>query len=270
MSRRSWTALALALALGLTPVAGNAAESGSGAAAVKHLSATDAALFSKQVERDLAAKGARVALVFRTGRPRKDLPEGLAYTHGAFWVYQPAQAADGHLLNGYAVYNLYQGDGKTRSKDQGYLAQDFPLDFAAPSAEDDVAVIIPTPEMQRRILQVMGGPTYYRLFNPSYSLIANPFLATHQNCDDFLLDIVAAAAWQTSDPRQIRADLAAHFKPSVVKAGGFTRFFAPMVDDGIKTDDQRGPIVTAAYESIAGFMHQYALSDQTYVIHRQP
>jgi hypothetical protein len=270
MSRRSWTAVCLAMTLGLAPTAGHAADSGSGAAAVKHLSATDAALFSKQIERDLAAKGARVALVFRTGRPRKDLPKGLAYTHGAFWVYQPAQAADGHVVNGYAVYNLYQGDGKTRPVDQGYLAQDFPFDFTAGSIEDDVAVILPTPEMQQRILDVMASPTYQRMFNPSYSLIGNPLRAQHQNCDDFLLDIVAAAAWQTSDPRQVRADLVAHFAPSVVKTSALERFFAPVVDEGIKTDDQSGPIITAAYESIAGFMHQYSLSDETYVIHRQP
>ena len=49
-----------------------------------YLSAEQAAVFSKQVERDLAAKGARLAIVFRTGRPRSELPDGISYTHGAF------------------------------------------------------------------------------------------------------------------------------------------------------------------------------------------
>src|SRR5262245_64740219 len=93
------------------------------AGAGSFLTAEEAAVFSKQVERDLAAKGARLAIVFRTGRARSELPDGISYTHGAFWVYSPIQLEDGRNISGYAVYNLYHGDGEKLAKDKSYLQQ---------------------------------------------------------------------------------------------------------------------------------------------------
>jgi hypothetical protein len=266
MLRRALLTAPLAVMVGAGPAM---AQVGSTAAPAKHLSPEDAAAFSKQVERDLAARGARLAIVFRSGRARKDLPEGLNYTHGAFWAYQPARTEDGEIRQGYAVYNLYQGDGKAMRRDRSYLAQDFPFDFVSGSVLDYVAVIIPTPEMQRRILAVMASPTYQRMHNPSYSLIANPFNPKHQNCNDFMLQIIAAAAWQTEDPAQLRLNLAAHFKPSVIKAGPLQKLFGPAIDDGLKLDDQNvRRIITATYESIAPFMASNGLLQETYVIRR--
>lgn len=247
-----------------------AADSGfSAPSAGSYLTAEQSALFSKQVERDLAAKSARLAIVFRTGRPRKDLPEGISYTHGAFWAFVPMTLDDGRQINGYAVYNLYAGDGKTLPKDKSYLHQDFPVDFAAGTAVDDVAVIIPSPEMQRRILEVMASPTYEKLHQADYSLVSNPLNLKYQNCNEFMLDVIAAAAWQTNDINQIDADLKAHFKPTVVKTSGLQRLFGPMFDSRLKTDDQRGPIVTATYESMAAFMKENGLLQESYVIQRQ-
>lgn len=245
-----------------------AVDSSAQAPAAAHLSPQQAALFSKQIERDLAARGARVAMVFRLGRPRSQMPEGLGYTHGAFWVYRSIKAADGRTLDGYAVYNLYSGDGKAWPARESRLVQDWPVDFVLGSAIDDVAVIVPSPEMQRRMLAVIDSPAYGRLHNPSYSLVANPGRSTHQNCNTFMLDVVAAAAWETSDPAQLRADLNAHFKPSVVKAAPLLRLFGPMVDPKLATDDQSGPIVTASYESIAGFMRENGLLEDAYVLAR--
>lgn len=244
------------------------AQVGSMAAPAKHLSAADAAAFSKQVEKDLGQHGARLAMVFRSGRARKDLPAGLSYTHGAFWAYQQARTAEGDLRNGYAVYNLYQGDGKSLPKDRSYLKQDFPFDFIAGSALDEVGVIVPTPEMQRRILAVMASPAYARLHNPSYSLVANPLRFIHQNCNGFMLMVIAAAAWETSDVRQLQLNLAAHFQPTEIRAGPLQRIFGPALDDGLKLDDQGSRITTAVYESLAAFMAKNGLSDSAYTIQR--
>jgi hypothetical protein len=76
-----------------------------------HLTIEAAAAFAKQIEEALAAKGVRLAMVFRTGRPRDKLPKGISYTHGAFWAYVPITTAAGETIYGYAVYNLYHGDG---------------------------------------------------------------------------------------------------------------------------------------------------------------
>ncbi len=237
-------------------------------AVATHLTGEQAAAFSKQVERDLAAKGARIAIVFRTGRPRSELPDGISYTHGAFWNFVPINLDDGREINGYAVYNLYHGDGKTLAKDKSYLHQDFPLDFVAPTAVDDMAVIIPSPEMQRRIMEVMASPTYKALHIEPYSLVSNPHDIKYQNCNEFMLDVIAAAAWHTNDMKQIKANLKQHFKPTEVKTNLIERLLGPIADSRLKTDDQRGPIMTVTYESMATFMKDNGLLQETYILRR--
>jgi hypothetical protein len=264
-----FAAAALAVA-GAAPSLASAQDSGSTAVAAPRLTRAQAAAFSKQIENDLAGRGARVAIVFRTGRLRSKLPEGISYTHGAFWVYRDIHTADGRELPGYAVYNLFAGDGKVWPTTQSRLVQDWPVDFTMGSAVDDVAVIVPSPEMQRRMLAVIDSPTYEKLHNRSYSLIANPWSSKHQNCNDFMLDVIAAAAWQTDDPTQIRADERAHFIPAVVKAGPLMRLFGPMFDNRLLTDDQSGQIRTATYESMAAFMRQNGLLEAAYVLNRVP
>lgn len=262
---RALPALILAAAVGLA-AAPAAAQDSSAQAVADHFTPKEAALFSKQIERDLAAHGAEVAMVFRTGRPRSQLPQGISYTHGAFWVHRTIATEDGRQLSGYAVYNLYAGDGHAWPKDRSRLVQDYPFEFTRGSFVDDVAVIVPSPEMQRRILAVIDSPTYEHLHNPAYSLVANPWAGRYQNCTDFMLDVVAAAAWETDDPARIRADLKAHYEPTIVKASALMRLFGPIADSRLKTDDQKGPIRTATYESLAAFMSRNNLLDTAYTL----
>ncbi|HEY2753909.1 DUF2145 domain-containing protein [Phenylobacterium sp.] len=258
-------ACAAAIAFAALPTSASAQDSSVRSVAA-HFTAPEAATFSKQIEKDLAAHGAQVAMVFRTGRPRSDLPDGIAYTHGAFWIYRTITTADGRTLSGYAVYNLYAGDGHAWPKNQSRLVQDFPFDFTRGSAVDDVAVIIPSPEMQRRILAVVDSPTYQRLHNPAYSLVANPWDSKYQNCNNFMLDVVGAAAWDTTDAARITVDLKAHYQPTIVKAGPLMRMFGPIADSRLRTDDQNGPIRTATYESMSAFMEKNGLLEAAYTL----
>ncbi len=274
MSKSTLAALATALCVGVAPLRGTQpaalADSGSAAAAAAHhLTVEEAAVFSKQIERTLAAEGVRVGILFRTGRPREKLPEGLEYTHGAFWVYRDILTEDGETRRGYAVYNLYHGDGESLPRTQSYLTQDWPLDFVRGSAVDDVGLIVPSPEMQRRILGVIDSPAYAALHNPSYSLIANPHEATYQNCNSFMLAVVAAAAWETDDPEQIAANLRAHFEPQELEVGLLARIFGPMTDERLRTDDQRGGLRTATFRSMAAFMDEHGLLRSSGVIERE-
>ena len=230
----------------------------------------EAASFSKDIETALAAKGARVAIVFRTGRPRAKLPEGFNYTHGAFWVYQPSLSPDGREVMGYSVYNLYSGDGETLPKSRSRLVQDFPFDFVAGSQEDDVAVIIPAVEVQKRLYSVIASPTYEALHVPEYTLIANPADARYQNCTEFLLDVLAAAVLETDNYAQIKVNLGAYFEPAVVRdASGLKRFFAPMADPRLRSDDHKGKVRTATFESIAAFMQAHGYLREVFVLDRE-
>ncbi len=243
-------------------------DSGSGAATTAtHFTPENAASYSKQIERSLAANNARLAIVFRAGRSRDKLPEGIAYTHGSFWVYQTLQLTDGSQMQGYVSHNLYHGDGETLPRTQSYLTTDFPYEFINAAAEEDVAIIIPTPEMQRRIMTMMTNGDYEAMHDPDYSLIASPYNDLYQNCTEFLLDVTAAAAWETTDYAQIKANLTAHFNASRVKTGPLQRMFGPIADERLKTRDHRGkPIQTATYASLSTFMFDNDLATQTYVL----
>ncbi len=264
------SAALLAVALLSASALPAAAQDSSVRAVSPHFTPLQAAAFSKQMERDLAAKGARVAMVFRAGRMRDKLPEGIAYTHGGFWVYRDIQTADGKSLKGYAVYNLYAGDGDNWPKIESRLIQDYPLDFTRGSTVNDMAVIIPSPEMQRRILAVIDSPTYAKVHNPEYSLVANPWARKYQNCNNFMLNVIAAAVWETDDPNRITANLKAHYEPTVVKTSGLVRFFGPIADQRLRTDDQGSIVRTATYESMAVFMKQNNLLQEAYVLNYQP
>ena len=96
--RLRWTLIAAILIALFAFVLVPQADAGSGAAPANRFTVQEAADFSKQIERELAAQGARVAIVFRSGRDRENLPDGVRYTHGAFWVYQPIQTETGETL----------------------------------------------------------------------------------------------------------------------------------------------------------------------------
>ena len=133
-----------------------------------------------------------------------------------------------------------------------------------------MAIIIPTPDMQRRILARIDSPDYARLHNPRYSLIANPLLTRYQNCNGFMLNIIASAFWDTTDPARIHDDLAAHFQPTKVEIGAVERRLAPLADHRIQIDDQHGAIATTTFESLGAFMHANGLSVAEYVFKLKP
>lgn len=266
---KSVTALVMAAALSLPLQAvagGESADSAAGAAGAAFLSPDVAADFAKQVEQELARKGARVAIVFRTNRPHGTLPPGVGYTHGAFWVYSDLKTEDGRRLKGYAVHNLYHGNGETLPRTLSYLKQDFPYDFVRGSGVEDVAVLIPSPEMQRRLASLIGTQDYESLHIRDYSLIAHPHDARYQNCVEFMLDVIAAAAWETRDYSQIKANLAAHFRPTPIRTHFLQRALGPSVDPRIRLEDHKGGIETATYESLTAFMDAHGLMSEAYVL----
>lgn len=234
---------------------------GSGNLPLVRYSPEEAADFSKQIERDLASRGARVAIVFRSGEPRDQLPDGVRYTHGAFWVHSQIQAEDGRTVHGYAVHNLYHGE---EDRSRSYLAQDWPFDFTSGDALGEAGIIIPTPEMQRRILQLMQDGGYGSLHQAEYSILSNPHDMRYQNCTEFMLDVIAAAAWQTIDRDQLKANLAAHFRPARIRLTVLQRMFGPSVDDRARMDDHNGAIRTTTWTSLTQFMQAHGLAEDVY------
>ncbi|MEZ5932833.1 MAG: DUF2145 domain-containing protein [Alphaproteobacteria bacterium] len=217
--------------------------------------------FADQVQADLARRGAHVAIVSRVGRDPAELPDGIRYTHVGLWVYSDITMQDGRSVRGYAVYNLYQ---RATNLDVSDLVQDYPADFFAGAYALDAGVIIPDPRLQAKLLAVINSPTYEKLHNPRYSVIANPDNSAYQNCTEYTLDLLMAALYDTDDPGRIKADIRAHFRPQTIEISPVKRLVGPLVMDGIAMDDQSGTIRTATFTTIARFMADYDLSEEAY------
>jgi hypothetical protein len=258
--RRAILALCAALTLGLAAPARAQLSSGHEAPTRP---AAEIAGFAGKVEAALAARGARVAIVGRIGRDPAELPPGLTYTHVGFWVYSEIRTADGRIVPGYAVYNLYQKD---EDPDSSELKQDFPPDFFASVYQLRSKVIIPSPELQARLLRIIASPTYAKLHNPRYSVVANPYRGKYQNCTDFVLEIIMAALYRTEDEQAIRSDIQAYFEATPVKVGGAKRLLGSLFVRGVAVSDQDDEIRTATIESIAAFLQRYSLASEVFEV----
>lgn len=219
--------------------------------------------FAKNVERALAERGARVAFVSRVGRDPEKMPRGIEYTHVGLWVYSDIQTEDGRTVRGYAIHNLYQLPDNPGKSD---LVQDFPVDFFGSVFELRAGVIVPTADLQDRLLQVLNSSTYASLHKPEYSLVANPVGSDYQNCTNFVLSVLMAAIYETDDPNLIDANIEAYFEPQTVRLGPLQRAFGPLFVRGFETSDHSGAIRTATFGSLARFMRSYDLSDMDFTI----
>jgi hypothetical protein len=228
-----------------------------------HFKAEQIIGFAKQVERALAAKGARVAIIGRIGRPPSEMPEGMGFTHAAFAVFSDITTSDGRRLSGYAMFNEYQNNDHP---DTSALVQDYPVDFFAGVAELKAGVIIPSAELQRRLLEVIASPTYKALHEPHYSAIANPYTLGRQNCTEFVLDVVNAAIYQTDDIRVIKANENAFFVAQPVNVNPLKLMLGSMFSSEVSLSDQPGPPVTATFERIADYIKKYDEGSQVFEI----
>jgi hypothetical protein len=245
----AWVALLLAVAL-----VGASANAACPALPARHLSATDARAFAQSVEDALAARRAKVAIVFRVGLPPSAMPKDMLFSHGGLWV------RDDDAEPSYQTFNLYQGDGRRLGCDRSDLVEDTPEDFFTGAVTPpQAAVLIPTDAMQARLLALLHSTAYAALHNPDYSLMANPFERRHQNCTDFLLRLVVAARLDITDADRIDAVIRREFKPTEVRLNPLVRAFGSVIDGRLVLDDQHGPIRTATFASLAEYMREKGL-----------
>jgi len=252
-----------AILLTVTSLPACAASGSSSAAEEIHFSAEQIIKFAKQVEITLAGKGAQVAILARMGRPAAELPEGMHFTHVAFAVYSQITTADGRKIPGYAIYNLYQ---QNDHPEISTLVQDFPVDFFAGVAVLEAGIIIPSANLQQRLLEVINSPTYAALHDPHYSLIANPYTLGKQNCTEHTLDVISAAIYQTDDLRRIKANEKAYFKAQAVKVNPFKLALGSIFSAEIATSDQPGDPVTATFETIGLYLQKYDAGSEVFTI----
>jgi len=245
----------LSLCLWGTAVAAPGFSSASrGGGETTHFKAEEIITFAKKVERTLASKGAHVAILARMGRPLAEMPRGMHFTHVAFVVYSQIQTADGRTLPGYAIHNLYQYDDKPNTS---RLMIDYPVDFFSGVAHMEAGILIPSAELQQRLIKVIASPAYASLHEPRYSVIANPYNEGRQNCTEFVLDVINAAIYQTSDVKQLKQVAQKYFVAQPVEVNPFKLPLGSVFSAEVATSDHPSRPVTATFERISDYLLKY-------------
>jgi hypothetical protein len=224
----------------------------------------EVAVLSKKMEQYAADHGARVLIIARVGRPANELPKGVEYTHVSFAVYSNIKTEDGRTVPGYAVHNLYQMQDKPT---KSHLVVDFPLDFLAGAYEAKIGVLIPSKNLQQRLLQVINSDVYNKLHNPSYSAISNPYNNKYQNYTEYVLDVINAAIYQTDDIEQLKLNTREYFTAQRIKISPFKLLLGQILMPELKTSDHKGKIKSTTFGSLARYLETNGLVESLDNIH---
>lgn len=225
----------------------------------------DVVSFAKGVEKYAAAKGARAFIIARVGRPVKDLPKGIFYTHTAIAVYSAITLGDGSVVKGYAIHNLYQdADNKTRSS----LITDYPVDFFWGAYELKAGIVIPTPEIQQQLITLINNGDNHKLHNPKYTVLASPFNSMYQNCTEHTLDMLNAAVYKTTNIAQLKVNTQAHFDAQRVHTSRFKLMLGSALMKDVTTRDHKGKVRTATFTSIAKYLQKYDLTEHAVTLNK--
>lgn len=226
-------------------------------------STTEIVGLSKKIEKTMAKKGVRVFIIGRAGRYKKDLPQGIEYTHVAFAVYSKVKTSDGKSVPSYAYYNLYQQEDNSAKSD---LVTDYTIDFLSNILEPHVGVIIPTPDLQRRLLSFIGTPEYKSLHNSHYSVMSNPNNSIFQNCTEHTLDVLNASIYKTIDKHKLKGIAQNHFEAQEIHVSSFKLLIGSLFVSGISQKDHHGRVKTATFTSIANYLKRFGLAQEVLTI----
>ena len=249
--------VALMLAVSLPILAGSAQNT------ELQFSAKEVDKFAKSVELFAAKEGARAFIIGRVGRPEKDLPEGIKFTHTAIAVYSSITLDTGETVKGYAIHNLYQKEGQA---DKSELVIDYPVDFFWGVSSLKAGIIIPTPALQQRIVNVIASGKDQQLHNENYSVIANPFNNTFQNCTEHTLNILNAGVYQTTDMAQLKNNAKQHFKPQKVRTSRFKLLLGSLFMDDVSTKDHSEKVYTTTFTTIGKYLLNNQLLSKAVVL----
>lgn len=220
------------------------------------------ASFSKEVERYAASRGARVFIIARKGRPDNDMPRGIQFSHTAIAIYSQITLDDGQKVNGYAIHNLYQDGEKPGIS---HLITDYPVDFFWSAYALEAGILIPSTEMQTKLLSFYSTNKAPALHNGRYSIVANPYNRKRQNCTEYTLDILTGAIYDTTDTVRIKRNVNAYFDAQKVNVSRGKLALGSWFNEGITLSDHDGAVQTATFGSIGRFLKQYNLLETSVV-----
>ncbi|WP_409431918.1 DUF2145 domain-containing protein [Litorimonas sp. RW-G-Af-16] len=211
--------------------------------------------YGRQIQDELIRQDVQVAIISRSGQKREKLPDGVMFTHSAFF----RRAEDGS----YAVYNLYHGEDNRLISS---LKTDTPADFLRLLQEKDAGILIPNKTTQLELYDFLESPEYAAVHTRDYSLISNPFDLRWQNCNEFMLYAVAAMFWDTTDREAIRQRLITTIEPTELKASLIRRHIGPKVDERLIMADHGDKIITTTFGTLTQLFEREGRLQESYVL----
>lgn len=211
--------------------------------------------YGNQILEDLSARNVQVAIISRSGQNREKLPEGVMFTHSAFFRRNAGGTYD--------VYNLYHGEeNRLRSS----LVTDTPADFLRLLKEHDAGILIPTEEAQAALYDFLESPEYRAVHQSDYSLISNPFDLRWQNCNEFMLYALAAMFWETTDREALKQKLEDTITPTELPASILRRHIGPKIDERLIMDDHDKTILTTTFSTLTQLVEKEGYLSETYIL----
>jgi len=211
--------------------------------------------YGQQILDELTRKDVTLAIVSRAGQRRDKLPEGVMFTHSAFFRRNSS--------GGYDVYNLYHGEeNRLRSS----LVTDTPADFLRLLQEKDAGILIPNSETQTRLFEFLESSNYAKVHQSNYSLISNPLDLRWQNCNELMLYAIAAAIWETTDRVDLRGRLERTIMPTELKVSPLRRYYGPMIDERLILDDHSKKVLTTTFGTLTELLKAIQRLDESYVL----
>lgn len=211
--------------------------------------------FGAQITENLKSKDVRFAIISRSGQKRSKLPDGVMFTHSAFWLVNDN--------GGYDVWNLYHGEDNRLISS---LVTDTPADFLRLTQEADVGILIPKLGAQDALIKYLNSPDYGAVHQINYSLISNPFDSRYQNCNEFMLDTLAAFFWDTKISAEIKTRLQGQLKPTQLKTSWIRRYIGPKVDERLIMADHDGAIFTTTRQTLGQFLDSENALAEDYIL----
>ena len=212
--------------------------------------------YGDQINQSLRRHNVKAAIVSRSGQPRDKLPEGVMFTHSAFFLLDEQN-------KNYVVYNLYHGE---ENRLMSSLVADSAADFLRLLKERDAGFVVPDAATQDALYDYIKSETYGAVHQVNYSLISNPYDARYQNCNEFMLDTLAAMVWDITDTSKIKARFKNTLRPSELKASFIRRYIGPIVDERLIMDDHKDKIWTTTSQTLANFLSDEGLLENHYIL----
>lgn len=193
--------------------------------------------FAAVARQALDASGAGTVLVARSGL---DLSRfGLRYSHAGVGLHAPASESDPGT---WSVRQLYYAcdEGRPRLYDQGLGG--FVSGTDDPSVGYLSILLLPPAEGRALAQAALDRQRAMHLLSPSYSANAYPWSRLHQNCNQWVVELLAVAWGAPPDAPDLRVPaqqwLAAQgYDPAAVPVGSHALMFAAHFVPWLRLDD---------------------------------